>query len=162
MPDAGDLFRLVGSEPCDGQKQLARAVAVAAAAHAGHIDKSGNAYILHPMRVMLQCREHGDTVQAVAVLHDVVEDTWVTLDDLRALGFTTDVIEAVDAISHREGESYVDYIERCSMNRIAALVKLADLDDNSDPIRRIGPEFDRFLKRYDKARLMIRERLGIA
>jgi hypothetical protein len=72
------------------------------------------------------------------------------------------MIEAVDAITHRVGERYFDYIERCGSNRIAALVKLADLEDNSDPVRRFGRDFDALLRRYERARELILERLAKA
>jgi (p)ppGpp synthase/HD superfamily hydrolase len=140
------------------QLDLARAIALAAEAHARQIDKCGRAYILHPIRVMQRCERHGLETQIVAVLHDVVEDTWVTLDFLRSSGFPDSVIEAIDAITQREGrETYFEYIHRCSQNRLAALVKLADLDDNSDPIRCFSPDNDDRLRRYGKARAIVLE-----
>src|SRR3712207_2770049 len=96
------------------QADLARAIAIAASAHADQIDKSGHPYILHPIRVMQRVSEHGLAVQIVAVLHDVVEDTAVTLDELRQLGFTEEVLEGVDAMTRRDAEDYYAYIERCS------------------------------------------------
>jgi (p)ppGpp synthase/HD superfamily hydrolase len=135
------------------QRSLSDAVALAAVAHAGQIDKSGHAYILHPIRVMMRCEPYGLPAQMTAILHDVVEDTWVTLDLLRAMGYPAEVIEAVDAISQRKpGEAYLDFIRRCSRNRIAALVKLADIEDNSDPRRRFGDRYDELLERYAAAR----------
>jgi (p)ppGpp synthase/HD superfamily hydrolase len=160
-----ELAALIGPEaipPRSGQAELSRAIALAAIAHAEQVDKSGKAYILHPLRVMHRCQPHGDTAQIVAVLHDVVEDTWVTLEHLRALGFSEDAIAGVDAISHREGEEYFDYIERCIANRTAALVKLADLEDNSDPVRRFGRDFDALLRRYERARQLILDKLAKA
>ena len=162
VPAVGDLVKLFGPAAganASGQSELSRALALAGLAHAEQVDKSGKAYILHPVRVMLRCQPHGDIAQIVGVLHDVVEDTWVTLEHLRALGFSEEVVAAVDAISHREGEKYFDYIERCSSNHTAALVKLADLEDNSDPVRRFGRDFDSLLLRYDRARSVILERL---
>jgi hypothetical protein len=138
----------------EAQELLARAVALAAVAHARQVDKSGRAYIFHPLSVVQRCERHGETAQVVAALHDVVEDTWVTLDMLRGLGFPEDVVEAVDAISHRKGERFFDYIRRCGRNPLAKLVKLADLEDNSDPRRRFGRSVDALLRnrRYRKAR----------
>ena len=165
VPDVSDLLKLFGPEAGpnrSGQSELSRAVALAALAHAEQVDKSGKAYILHPLRVMQRCQPHGDSAQIVGVLHDVVEDTWVKLEHLRALAFPDEVVSAIDAISHRKGESYFDYIERCSSNQIAALVKLADLEDNSDPVRRFGRDFDSLLRRYDQARAVILERLAKA
>ncbi|HET8550829.1 MAG TPA: hypothetical protein VFL57_22630 [Bryobacteraceae bacterium] len=164
-PAVSELLSLIGPEAMpirSGQSQLSRAVALAAIAHAGQVDKSGRAYILHPIRVMQRCQPHGDIAQIVGILHDVVEDTWVTLEHLRALHFPEEAIAALDAISHRDGERYFDYIERCGSNRIAALVKLADLEDNSDPVRRFGRDFDSLLRRYEKARAVILDRLAKA
>src|SRR5262245_61807322 len=140
------------------ERSLSDAVALAAVAHAGQLDKSGQAYILHPIRVMMRCEPHGPVAQMAAVLHDVVEDTWVTLGVLRAAGYSEDVIDAVDALTQRKpGETYFDYIRRCSRNRIATQVKLADLEDNSDPKRRFGEHYDKLLERYAKAREILRE-----
>jgi len=117
------------------------------------MDKSGQPYITHPIRVMMKCQPYGPKAQMAAVLHDTVENTWVTLDLLRTMNFPHDVIDAVDAISRRKGhESYEQYIERCSRNRIAALIKLADIDDNSDPQRRFGDHYERLMARYAAAR----------
>ena len=137
-------------------RALSDAIALAAVAHAGQLDKSGKPYITHPIRVMMKCAGHGDAVEMAAVLHDVVEDTWVTLDLLRTMGFPPAVVEAVDALSRRKNlETYFEYIERCSRNRIAATVKLADIDDNSDPNRRFGDHYESVLARYAQARAII-------
>lgn len=137
------------------QPLIARAVALAAVAHARQFDKAGRAYILHPLSVMRRCEPHGETAQVVAALHDVVEDTWVTLDTLREAGFPAEVVDAVDAISQREGEHFFDYIRRCKRNPLAKLVKLADLDDNSDPRRRYGRNYEGLLRRYETARAIL-------
>ncbi|MEM6329044.1 MAG: GTP pyrophosphokinase [Planctomycetota bacterium] len=121
---------------------IEKAVAIAARAHAGVRDKHGAAYLLHPLRVM---HAAGDAVaglsggdprdaepyQMVGVLHDVVEDTDVTLDDLRREGFAAAVIDALDLITHRPGQPYADYVIACGGNVIARQVKLADLADNA-------------------------------
>jgi guanosine-3',5'-bis(diphosphate) 3'-pyrophosphohydrolase len=108
---------------------LEKALEIAARAHSGQRDKEGLPYILHPLRVM--SRVNGEPAQIVAVLHDVVEDTSVTLDDLRAAGFTPEVIEAVTCVTHRREEPYAEYVIRCRDNPLARQVKLADLEDNS-------------------------------
>jgi len=134
-------------------RALSDAIALAAVAHGGEMDKSGQPYITHPIRVMLGCREYGIHAQMAAVLHDVVENTWVTLELLRTMGFPAEVIDAVDALSRRKGrESYTQYIERCSANRLAALIKLADIKDNSDPARRFGDHYERIMAKYAAAR----------
>ncbi|GLZ39640.1 HD domain-containing protein [Actinokineospora sp. NBRC 105648] len=109
------------------------AVRIARAAHDGQLDKSGNPYITHPLRVMRGV--HTDHERMTAVLHDVVEDTPVTLDDLRAQGCPDEVVAAVDAISKRPDESQPDYLTRVAGNPIARAVKHADIADNSSPAR---------------------------
>jgi len=144
-------------------RALSDAIALAAVAHAGQVDKCGKPYVTHPIRVMMRCAPHGGAVEMTAVLHDVVEDTWVTLDLLRTMGFPSEVVEAVDAISRRKGqETYFEYIERCSRNEIAAKVKLADIDDNSDPARRFGDNYEAVLARYAQARAILLARNGRA
>lgn len=159
--DPDPVRAVIGGPAAEPQSELARAIALAAIAHGPQIDKSGKAYILHPLRVMQKSLQHGPAVQMVAVLHDVVEDTWVTLDHLDRFGFAPEVVEAVDAITQRKGlESYFDYIERCRANRIAAVVKLADLADNSDPVRRFGKNYEGMIERYRRARQMILDVIG--
>jgi (p)ppGpp synthase/HD superfamily hydrolase len=116
---------------------LERALALAATAHAGQLDKAGQPYILHPLRVLL--RLAGPEARIVAALHDVVEDTPVTLDDLRREGFSRAVVEAVDALTHREGESYEAYVRRAAANSLARQVKRADVLDNLDATRLVNP-----------------------
>ncbi|MBF0295499.1 MAG: GTP pyrophosphokinase [Magnetococcales bacterium] len=113
---------------------LDAAIALAVDAHKGQTDKVGQPYILHPMRLML--RLDGEEERIVAILHDVVEDTHVTLDDLRAMGFSPTVIEALDRLTHRPEESYDDYLARILPHPLARKVKLLDLEDNMD-IRRL-------------------------
>jgi hypothetical protein len=102
---------------------------IAAKAHEGQRDKEGQPYILHPLRVMMAVE--GEEAKVVAVLHDVVEDTSVTLDDLRQAGFTERVLAAVACVTHRKNEPYADYVVRCKGDDIARRVKLADLQDNT-------------------------------
>lgn len=124
---------------------LQRAIEIAVEAHKGQVQKSGLPYVLHPLALM-------GTVSSIeakiaAVLHDVVEDTPWTLDDLQREGFSDVVVEALDCLTHREGVDYDTYIEQIAGNALAREVKLADLKDNMN-FRRI-PE----LKSKDLARL---------
>ncbi len=114
---------------------LEQAIALAASAHEGQKDKAGRTYILHPLRVMMKMET--DTEMTVAVLHDVVEDCGITLEDLRGRGFPEEVLQALDAVSRRKGESYGKFIERSLLNPLARKVKVADLEDNMD-LKRIG------------------------
>ena len=86
-----------------------------------------------------------------AVLHDVVEDSDLTLDDLRGRGFPAEVVEAVDCLTKREGESYEERIRRARANHIARRVKLADLEDTMD-VRRSGSLTEKDLERFNKYR----------
>ena len=130
---------------------LEDAIILAATAHRGVLDKSGEPYILHPLRVM-QNVPPGDA-RIVAVLHDVVEDTPITLDDLRELGYSDAVVAAVDAISRRDGEKYLDFVERAVSNPIARFVERADITDNSNPVRLrfMGAGAESMIARYRKA-----------
>jgi (p)ppGpp synthase/HD superfamily hydrolase len=108
---------------------IEKALQIAAQAHEGQKDKEGLPYILHPLRAMM--RVQGQEAQIVAVLHDVIEDTPVTADDLRRAGFSEKVVAAVLCVTHHRDEPYADYVVRCKGNEVARRVKLADLEDNS-------------------------------
>lgn len=112
---------------------LDAAVTLATAAHAGQTDKAGAPYIGHPLRVM--ARVEGDDARMVAVLHDVLEDTSVTAEQLLALGCPEYVVAAVVALSKRPGESLDESMRRVAEHPLAVVVKHADLDDNTDPAR---------------------------
>jgi (p)ppGpp synthase/HD superfamily hydrolase len=107
---------------------LEKAIQIAVDSHAGHKDKAGAPYILHPLRVMMAMETHEQMI--VAVLHDVVEDTNTTMDDLRQAGFPETVLEAVGLLTHKETDSYESYVRKIKPNPLAKLVKLADLRDN--------------------------------
>lgn len=109
------------------------ALEVATQAHAGQKDKAGKDYIGHPKRVADRCG--GVDERIVALLHDVIEDSDVTADYLAGKGFPDRIIEAVLAVTRREGESYDDFIRRAALNPIGRKVKLHDLEDNMDILR---------------------------
>jgi (p)ppGpp synthase/HD superfamily hydrolase len=108
---------------------LAHAIDIAKEAHRDQLDKAGEPYILHPMRVMKNMGSEDEKI--VAILHDVVEKnpTW-TLSRLADEGFSEKVIDGVDAMTRRTGESYEDFVRRAGTNPMARAVKLADLKDN--------------------------------
>ena len=114
-------------------------------------------YILHPIRLMIQM--DSEEAMIAAVLHDVVEDSVWTLDDLRREGFSDEVLNAVDCLTHREGEGedYWDYIKRAGSDPIAIKVKLADLLDNLNPNRldKVTEEDEKRFERYRKAQKML-------
>lgn len=108
---------------------LQRAIEIAVAAHAKQTDKQGQPYITHPLRLMNSVET--DTAKTVAVLHDVVEDTDVTFDALRAAGFGDDVLNALKLLTHDKSVPYADYVIAIKSNHTASSVKLADLRDNT-------------------------------
>ncbi len=109
-----------------------KAMETARKAHEGAVDKSGEPYFTHPARVAERMRSPEE--QVVALLHDVVEDTDVTLETLEA-EFGPETAAAVDAISHRKKESWADYLIRVKANTVARAVKISDLIDNSNLTR---------------------------
>ena len=112
---------------------LTLAIREAVKAHGDVMNKDGTPYILHPIRLMMAA--HGPTDQAVAILHDTIEDTDLTLEKLTALGFPSYIVLAVDDLTKRSGEEYEDFLHRIWLNPIAVRVKLLDLYDNIDVTR---------------------------
>ena len=130
---------------------LEKAIGLAVTAHKGQKDKAGGPYILHPLRVMFRM----DSVigMIAAVLHDVVEDTKVTLEDLRHEGFSEEVVSTVACLTRKSDESYDAFIDRIKDKPMARKIKLADLEDNMD-IRRVtevGKKDLERLERYHRA-----------
>lgn len=134
-----------------------KALEIATKAHEGQYDKSGVPYIEHPKHVAEGV--HGDISKATAYLHDVIEDTDVTADDLRRVGIPEEVVEAVVVLTHGEHENYYDYIRRVKKNPIAKEVKIADLKHNSDRsrIKTMMPNDVVRLAKYKKALRIINE-----
>ena len=112
---------------------IATAIRIAAEAHANQLDKDGRPYILHPIAVMMAVPA-GDA-QIVAVLHDVVEDTSVTQDELAGAGFSESILASLRLVTHAKDEPYAQYVIRCKADPVARAVKLADLRDNTCPER---------------------------
>ena len=126
---------------------LENAIEIAVVAHKGQKDKSEAPYILHPLRVMLSLSSDEDRI--VGVLHDVVEDTSWTFDQLREEGFSEEMLAALDTVTKRENEDYPDFISRSAGNAIGRRVKIADLRDNMDPSR-IPEPTEKDLRRIEK------------
>ena len=125
-------------------------------AHKGQVDLAGVDYFEHPKQVARLVK--GRNAKIVALLHDTVEDTFVTLDLLKALGFSQKIIDAVDAITHIKApiyEPYPDYIKRCKKNKIATRVKIADMQHNSD-LSRLSKPSDKDIKRSTRYMMYIR------
>ena len=117
---------------------LEKAILLALKAHAGQKDKADQPYILHPLRVMLNMDTESEMI--AAVLHDVLEDTELTADDLCKQGFSEEVLEAVQYLTKHDGEEYETFIDRIQQNSVARKVKLADIEDNMNIKRFISPK----------------------
>lgn len=137
-----------------------RAMCLAYRAHAGQVDKTGVPYIFHPYHLAEQMTT--EAAVCVALLHDVVEDSDVTIEDIAA-AFPAEVTEAVQLLTHEEGVPYLDYIRALRTNPLARTVKCADLAHNSDESRlrdAVAKAPDTVAKRrakYDAARVILLE-----
>ena len=139
-----------------------RAYDVMVMAHEGQYDKGGDHYFLHPFRVSRETRKHFNwrhpefdkfIAECVALLHDVIEDSDITADDLVHEGFENAIVSRVVRMTRNEGESYMDYIKRIGEDNICRIVKMCDLKDNMDITRLkniTDKDFER-LKKYHKA-----------
>ena len=124
-----------------------KAIVLAFNAHIHQKDKSGLPYIFHPWEVANQLND--EACVCVALLHDIIEDTNITYDDLRNEGFSEEIIEGIKGVTKKENEDYMDFVTRAKSNNISRLVKIADLRHNMDLTRMNEiTEFD--IKRYQK------------
>lgn len=114
-------------------EQTKKALALCFDAHKDQKDKSGLPYVFHPFHLAEQMDSEESVI--VALLHDVVEDTEITLEQLREMGFSEPVLEALRLMTHQSGVPYMEYVARISKNALATKVKLADLAHNSDTTR---------------------------
>lgn len=117
-------------------------------AHKGQVDKEGVPYVFHPFHLAEQMDSEESI--CVALLHDTIEDSDYTLDDLRKYGFTEPVIEAVSLLTHDKHVPYFDYVRALKPNALARKVKLADLAHNSDATRLRSVPTERDIKRHQK------------
>lgn len=126
-------------------------------AHKGQLDKSGVPYVFHPMHLAEQMDDEISTI--VALLHDVVEDSNVTIDDLRAEGFPEEAVEAVRLLTKNGAEDYLEYVRALKPNPVARKVKLADLKHNSnhDRLVVVGEKDIRRQEKYRKAIAILEE-----
>ncbi len=138
------------------------ALQIAYNAHHDQLDKGGNAYFLHPVFVALQMDTEEEKI--TGILHDVIEDTDVTLEDLKRQGFSENVIAAVDAMTRRDDETYMEFIKRLSVNEIARHVKIQDIRNNMDLTRIPEPtkkDWDR-MEVYMQALTYLEEKESLA
>lgn len=134
------------------------AMTIACRAHQGQLDKAGYPYIHHPLHVAEQMTE--EYTCAAALLHDVMEDTPITAEQLRAAGIPDPVVEALTLLCHDPDVPYLDYVRRLKDNPIARAVKLADLGHNSDVSRldSVTPRDEMRLERYRRAMALLVEK----
>ncbi len=114
-------------------EQTKKALCLCFEAHKDQVDKTGVPYVFHPFHLAEQMQDEASTT--AALLHDVVEDTDYTLEDLKEMGFSPEVLEAVALLTHEKHVPYMEYLAAIKPNPIARAVKLADLTHNSDPTR---------------------------
>lgn len=124
-----------------------KALKVCFEAHKDQVDKSGAPYVFHSFHLAEQMKDEKTTI--VALLHDVIEDTEYTFEDLRNMGFDNEVIEALMLMTHNKDIPYMDYVAKIKHNPIAKAVKLADLQHNSD-LSRLDVVDEKALKRKEK------------
>lgn len=120
------------------EKLLEKAIGLAKEKHKDQVDKGGNPYIEHPIAVMNRLKTTEQKI--VGVLHDVVEDTDVTLDDLRNDGYPEFIVLGVDSVTRRDGETRAAFINRAKQNELGRPVKIEDLNENSDLTRIPNPQ----------------------
>jgi len=128
---------------------LDRMLVIVTNAHAGQFDRGGSPYILHPLKVMHYLKSDDEELMAIALGHDVIEDTSVTYADLRAAGITERVIEGIRVLTKLPGETYEDYKSREFTSVDAMRVKMADLRHNTD-VRRLKGVTEKDLARMAK------------
>lgn len=126
---------------------LEQAIALAARLHEGQRDKAGEPYILHPLQVMLSVE--GEEARIVAILHDVLEDSQHSAQELLEQGFSARIVDAIEALTRRESETYEEFIRRAGANPLARKVKIADLNHNLD-LRRLPSLSDEDLARVQR------------
>ncbi|NLB21035.1 MAG: hypothetical protein GX829_09525 [Clostridium sp.] len=127
-----------------------RALTLATIKHAGQVDKGGRPYIMHVIRVMQGVED--DDEKIIALLHDLIEDTDFTLDDLKEYEFLDEIIDGVSLLTRDPEAGYMKYIENLSNNKKARNVKLSDLKDNQDHTRLKNPMTEEGQIRLEKYR----------
>ncbi len=126
---------------------LEKALSIALEAHEGQVDKAGKPYILHPLRLMMSLEDEVEMI--AALLHDVIEDSDVTNEDLKKAGIPDEAIEIIGYLTKQKNESYEDFIKRISTHKTASKVKLKDIEDNMN-ISRLETLGQKDLERIEK------------
>ncbi len=129
-----------------------KALIISFNAHKNQVDKSGLPYIHHPLHLAEQMDDEYST--CVALLHDVIEDTKIALEDIKNEGFPSEVVEAISYLTRDKNVDYMSYVANIKNNKIATKVKIADLNHNSD-LSRLNKVLDKDLKRVEKYKLAL-------
>ena len=132
---------------CCLENMFSNALILALNKHKGQVDKAGQPYIYHLLRVMSYVPTNKE--KTVAILHDILEDTDTTVEQLKEIGIIDDIIDAVVLLTKNDKEDYVDYIKRIKNNDLARAVKLSDLKDDMD-LSRLDNITEEDYKRYQK------------
>jgi (p)ppGpp synthase/HD superfamily hydrolase len=112
---------------------IEKSLEIALKAYSGQKDKAGETYILHPLRIMAKMESTEE--RCIALLHDVIEDSEITAEDLIAQGLPKNVVVAIEALTKNNGENYEDFVDRVMKNALATKVKIADIEDNINVLR---------------------------
>lgn len=143
-------------------KMLGKAIALASRVHEGVVDKGGYPYILHPLHVMNMMQENDPELRQIAVMHDVVEDSEMTINDLSLMGFSARVTDALALLTHDKSESYSVYVKKIKTNPDATKVKQEDISHNSlvSRLKGIGDKDVARMIKYNKAYLFLTDRIN--
>jgi GTP diphosphokinase / guanosine-3',5'-bis(diphosphate) 3'-diphosphatase len=125
---------------------IEKAISIALKSHKGQKRLDGKPYIMHPLRMASKAKSESEII--VSILHDVIEDSNIEIPDLEQLGFNKRIIDAINAITHKEGEEYFTYINRLSRNKLARHVKILDLQDNLNYEE--WPDCDKYILKLEK------------
>jgi len=142
---------------------LEKAISIAAAAHEGQFRKvTHEPYVVHPLRAMLHALKFGNDFAIVAILHDVVEDTDITISSLREMGFEDKILKAVELLTKAKGIHYATYLADIKANPLARIVKILDMEDNMRDLEMLGvesPNYEqRLRKKYTEGLIYLRGR----
>ena len=137
---------------------LHKAITIACEAHQGQSSINGEPYILHPLRLLIKAKSNEERI--IAILHDVIEKTNISLADLKNKGFNQNIISSIDSLSRRKGEPYFDYIRRLMQNKISVKIKLLDLIDNIKSHSKNNKDgiYDAKINKYQNALKLIRSK----
>lgn len=131
------------------KQMLNAAITIAATRHDGQYDKQGLPYIMHVLKVQYLLKSEDEELNCIAVLHDILEDTKTTVEELFSIGMSKRVVDAVCLLTKKKDIEYKDYLERITCNKDAIRVKMSDIRHNMD-LRRLKGVTEKDLRRMEK------------